>query len=336
MGITMFGYKAQATVGDQAYPAYELRIMLATLVKYLPPQSPLISQLYQELQLNEASLAKCAYVKVWQVHLAMQFARQSLGNAAGALIGQEYHPKDLDLLLPHFPQFTCLQDCFLFILKHPKLVGSLSDSMVMDDGDYLTVRWLNNSRLPRQLYCDLFVLSITALVTVARHLTAEAVCFDEVDLHGEGCDVAMFPQLTQSLNMVHDVCQWRLSKRWLALPITAATPLLPTPLDLPVTHSISDQVLTLLRERSPIIPAFAQVALALNLSERTLRRRLAQSNISYQLLVDLVRSQAALDLIIQGQLSVNQISEQLGYGDVCHFRQSFKHWLGLPPGYFRK
>ncbi|QWL04609.1 helix-turn-helix transcriptional regulator, partial [Shewanella indica] len=78
------------------------------------------------------------------------------------------------------------------------------------------------------------------------------------------------------------------------------------------------------------------MALRLHMSSRSLRRKLAALGSSYQRLVDQQRCQRAVSWILEGQLSVSEIAERLGYSDSCHFRQSFKHWLGYPPGYFSR
>ncbi|QDF67481.1 AraC family transcriptional regulator [Shewanella sp. SNU WT4] len=333
----MFGYKAQATVGDQAYPAYELRRIISSLNKYLPEPEPKrqLAELFEELNLSRSQLLSSTKVYVWQVHLAMHYARLWLGRSAGALIGQEYQPRDLDLLLPHLSGCANLSDCLVLIINNPQLVGSFSDSVVQDNGDFLSIRWLNTSGLAKEVYCDLFVLSVTALMTVARQLTLAPVQFSVIELSCSANDITIGEDLAADIRFNSDICQWRIAKSWLALPVSTGVSALSVD-DGAARDSISEQVINYLRDASPCMPAFATVAAALNMSERTLRRRLANAHCSYQVLLDLVRSQTALALIIQGQLSVSEIAEQMGYSDVCHFRQSFKHWLGLPPGYFRQ
>tara|TARA_R100000005_G_scaffold7212_2_gene3290 strand:- start:2590 stop:3645 length:1056 start_codon:yes stop_codon:yes gene_type:complete len=84
------------------------------------------------------------------------------------------------------------------------------------------------------------------------------------------------------------------------------------------------------------LPRFAELARRLNLSARTLRRRLEREGTSYQRIKDTVRRDRAIDLLRQPQLSLFDIAEALGFSDPSAFHRSFKKWTGYPPGEFRR
>ena len=63
---------------------------------------------------------------------------------------------------------------------------------------------------------------------------------------------------------------------------------------------------------------------------------MSNAGTSYQKLLRQVRCQMAIDLILSNQHSIETISDLMGFGDVSHFRQSFKHWIGHPPGHFHR
>jgi AraC-like DNA-binding protein len=86
-----------------------------------------------------------------------------------------------------------------------------------------------------------------------------------------------------------------------------------------------------LQERSHI----SKVARELGLSERTLRRRLAQSNVSFQSLLDSLRKNRALELLANPQLPVEQIAFAVGFTDPHNFRRAFRRWTGSTPGAIR-
>lgn len=75
-------------------------------------------------------------------------------------------------------------------------------------------------------------------------------------------------------------------------------------------------------------PSAAELALALSLSERTLRRRLAAEGTSVRGLVDEVRATLATEFLASGSLTVAEISERLGYAEVSSFSQAFRRWHG--------
>lgn len=82
-------------------------------------------------------------------------------------------------------------------------------------------------------------------------------------------------------------------------------------------------------------PAAIEVAEALGLSLRTLHRRLAEEGISYQFIVDQMRSSVATELLENTHLGIEQIAERVGFSDATSFRKAFKKWTGRPPSEFR-
>ncbi|MQA60271.1 MAG: helix-turn-helix domain-containing protein [Actinophytocola sp.] len=78
------------------------------------------------------------------------------------------------------------------------------------------------------------------------------------------------------------------------------------------------------------------VANDLNMSTRTLRRRLEEAGTSYRALVDEVREALAEELLATGALSVSDVAIRLGYAEATSFIYAFKRWKGVTPtGYLR-
>lgn len=81
--------------------------------------------------------------------------------------------------------------------------------------------------------------------------------------------------------------------------------------------------------------AISGVARELGMSERTLRRRLAESGVSFQALLDGVKKTRALELLANPQISVEQIGQAVGFTDPHNFRRAFRRWTGSTPGTLR-
>jgi len=92
---------------------------------------------------------------------------------------------------------------------------------------------------------------------------------------------------------------------------------------------LAGQVRDLLIGRLRQPPSAAEVATTLNLSERTLRRRLAEEETSVRTLVDEVRAGLAAEFLLSGSLTVAEIAERLGYLEVSSFSQAFRRWHGM-------
>ncbi|MFP5218660.1 MAG: AraC family transcriptional regulator [Actinomycetes bacterium] len=79
------------------------------------------------------------------------------------------------------------------------------------------------------------------------------------------------------------------------------------------------------------VPDVADMARRLSLSERTLRRRLADEGTSYRGLVDEVREALAEELLATQSLSVEQVARRLGYAETASFTHAFTRWKGRSP-----
>ena len=78
-----------------------------------------------------------------------------------------------------------------------------------------------------------------------------------------------------------------------------------------------------------------QVAGALQVSVRTLRRRLNEDGSSFRTLSERVRVEAAQRLLTEPGMTVAGAAERLGFSDARAFRRAFKRWLGQVPGRMR-
>ena len=76
------------------------------------------------------------------------------------------------------------------------------------------------------------------------------------------------------------------------------------------------------------------VAAQLDVSIRTLQRRLEDCGLSFKALVDDIRRSIAIQLVRAGEHAATEIAFMLGYSDQAHFIRAFKRWTGMPPRQF--
>lgn len=79
----------------------------------------------------------------------------------------------------------------------------------------------------------------------------------------------------------------------------------------------------------------AKVASALNMSVRTLHNRLADSDTTYQQLLDSTRRELAEQYMRQPNISVSEVAYLLGFSDCSNFSRAFHRWTGQSPSDFR-
>lgn len=82
-------------------------------------------------------------------------------------------------------------------------------------------------------------------------------------------------------------------------------------------------------------PSITFVAGQMQLSERSLRRRLAEENISFRQLIKTIRHDRALYLLEKTDVRIEKIANELGYKETASFRRAFKAQLGQSPRAWR-
>jgi AraC-like DNA-binding protein len=103
-------------------------------------------------------------------------------------------------------------------------------------------------------------------------------------------------------------------------------------------HDVPDlaaSVRSLLRAQLQHGSSLEQVARALKLGTRTLRRRLEAAGVSFLELLERVRHEAAIEYLTHSADDIAGIAERVGYGDPSNFRRAFRRWTGQSPAAFR-
>jgi len=80
------------------------------------------------------------------------------------------------------------------------------------------------------------------------------------------------------------------------------------------------------------MPTLASLSLRSGMSQRTLQRRLAESNTSFQRLLRQVLHETSDELLARESLSHGEIAFLLGYSEESAFSRAYKSWTGNPPG----
>ena len=79
----------------------------------------------------------------------------------------------------------------------------------------------------------------------------------------------------------------------------------------------------------------AAVARELNLSQRSLQRRLREQGTSFNELLDGIRHELSGQYVTDSSRSFTEIAFLLGFSEPSNFARAFKRWHGVAPGAFR-
>jgi len=132
-------------------------------------------------------------------------------------------------------------------------------------------------------------------------------------------------------------------RSWFGLPLASPSPVVAAELctllearalsqHAPDTVATIEQVL---RRPGNVAMSVGEVAAALGLSPRTLRRRLTEAGTSFRILSEHLRALEAQHLLRDKRLTVVDTGEHLGFSNARTFRRAFKRWVGEAPGTMR-
>ncbi len=85
----------------------------------------------------------------------------------------------------------------------------------------------------------------------------------------------------------------------------------------------------------PEFPSIDQVAGHLNISTRTLQRKLKEEGTTFKQIINDLRLDFAKSYLKQQELQISEIAYLLSYSDASAFNRSFKSWTGKTPNEYR-
>lgn len=97
----------------------------------------------------------------------------------------------------------------------------------------------------------------------------------------------------------------------------------------------SGEVYQIIMSTPGILPSMETVARAMNMTSRTLRRRLLAEKTSFVAILDDVRCSLALEYLKTTKMSAEDIATLLGFNDSAAFRRALKRWTGKGLGEIR-
>ncbi|MEX0941988.1 MAG: AraC family transcriptional regulator [Pseudomonadales bacterium] len=103
-----------------------------------------------------------------------------------------------------------------------------------------------------------------------------------------------------------------------------------------IEEDIVSRICHLLLSTPGEFPKLDHIASNLSIGTRTLRRRLKSLGTSYQRILDDVKKELAMEYLQTTTLSIQEISDLLGYSEVTNFRRAFVKWAGVSPYRYRQ
>lgn len=260
----------------------------------------------------------------------------------GVRVGTRYHASTFGPLGFALMSSATLGDAANLTFRFLDLSFTFCVPTATTDGDQVVIG-VDHADLPDDVHAFLVERDLTAIWTVLREIAGGAPRLGSVTLPfapGASGPLRSAFGVTPVRAETPGRAELRLDAAWFDLPLPQANPhafAMAEALcrDLVARRrsrtGVAEEVRILVAQRLSDGAPMAEVAAALGLSERSLRRHLTESGTSYRAVLDEVRRSAAEDLLGRPGLTVDDIAQELGYAEATSFGAAYRRWTGRSP-----
>ncbi len=227
---------------------------------------------------------------------------------------------------------------------HPYAEFQLRDE---PDGNTVIAYW-GDKESPRSLEARYEQMFMASIVTIGRFMHGGEYQIEEVSFRHEEPDfIAEYEQLFDAPVLFgQEECHVKLSTELFERPLLGGSPQFNQSFAekaqvllsrLPSDSSLAAEVVKAIESKIGFaVFSMQDVAKELNMTQRTLQRRLKEEGTSYAQLRDSVRFRFAEEYLRDPVMDMATIAANLGFSEPANFYAAFKRWQGMSPGEFRK
>jgi AraC-like DNA-binding protein len=278
----------------------------------------------------------------------IEHAASTLGDASyGLRLGAEHEARDNGLLGFVVLNSPTLLDAIRNIQRYFHVVGDGEDIEVEQVGPHVTLRFRETDPALRGLRHNSDYIA-AVVVRACRDMTRKRVSPMRAEfMHGRpnskvayaehlGCPVKFHAEWDA---LVYDAATMRLpvigaDGRLLKVLERACQKILgPMPKKQDILHDVREWVIDKLARGAV---HFDDLARDLNMSTKTLERRLDDRDTTFSVLLDDIRSGLAKHHLANTNLRLEQIAYLTGYSESAALVRAFKRWTGTTPMQYRK
>ncbi|MCY1361017.1 HTH-type transcriptional regulator VirS [compost metagenome] len=277
----------------------------------------------------------------------LELAGQQIEDNIGLRFGSEIRSQDLGVLGQALRSMDRLEEVLQGTSRYIVTRSQVEQVDISTSGWLVTVSYhiTDPTIIPRRQDSE-FTLAL--MLSCFRELTASALRPVRVDFeHARPKDLTLHREFFHCpLQFNQDCNRLYFSKSVLELPVRTANKRLLHALEpfLEEQRRLRSQPVSLLSEVSQAIAAelrlgrvgLVQVAESLNMSVRTLQRRLGDLDLEFGELVEEVRRALALEYVGNSSYRLTDVALMLGYAEPSSFSRAFRRWTELTPREFRK
>lgn len=273
---------------------------------------------------------------------------QNLGDrpGAGLLAGRRYQLNTYGIWGFALLSSPTYRDAAHLGLRYLDLTYAFHGMRIEEHGEEVHLL-LDDQDIPTDLRAFILERDLSGMLTVQRELLNRETLIRRIDLRQPAPtdsqpyvrELGQLPNFGQSENRLV------FESYLLDLPLPGANPQAASLCETQCQQlldkrrrrdGLAGQIRNQLLSRPGRLPDMEQIADSLHMSSRTLRRRLEEEGSNFRQLLEEVRQALAEELLATGGLSLEEIAERLGYGEVSNFIHAFKRWKGVTPRQYQR
>lgn len=324
-------------------PAYLLRCLAATMTEFGADAARLCLGL--GFTIDDLTNPACR-VSFRQGSALIRRALQLAPNKGlGLLIGERETIASIGLVGYAMMTSPTLGDAVALGMSQQKFTGAMLEFAMHQDAQHIRVTASNRFHAP-DIQMFLVEEAFASFLQIARGLVGMNFLPTRVDLSYPAPEYAAeYARVFQCpIRFDQPVSAFVTDIDWIARPLLTYDPLSHRQalefMEIGFSRErekedLFESVERVVRHNLRELPTFSDIARKLCLSERTLRRRLADTGVSYQALLDNVRKNRALEMLANPRHSIEQVALEVGFCDAHNFRRAFKRWTGSTPSEMR-
>ena len=332
-------------IEQRIYPTYKI----ATLNQALVQQGISADKLLEgtalhsdEILSNSTRISKQQLIQIYRNAVAI-----TQDSAIGLQIGQRLGMTNYGIYGYALISSATLREALIFSIKYHQMATPTVRMSLLDepDEDHAAFRFHDLIRI-NTLYSFNIELQFSLVFSLFKDMVGSDFRYSEIHAtFPEPRHTAAYSEIFECpafFKQEHD--EVRFAKEWLDTPLVKANPITAATarelcdqilLEMQTREGVAQEVYRVITEDLRHFSKIEAVAERLNMSSRTLRRRLAEQDKTYQQILTEVRKQLAIQFLRNSQFSSEEIADRLGFTDAANFRHAFKKWTGKNTSEYR-
>jgi len=294
----------------------------------------------EQLQDSEALISRSQEMRLIE-NLILAIPNES---ALGFKLGLQYSVSTFGVWGFALRTSRTLREAAVIALRYLPLSTAYCRMQQLDENGYFSLL-LDSGGIPSQLRQFLLERDMATGINIMNELSLAGVKLSKIELQGPPPEYADEIQTLINVKPIYHSAHNALS-----VTTEEADRLLPT-YDAQLVLLMNEQCRHQLDRRQKtgitglvqqqilgslgLVASVEEVAKALAMSPRSLRRKLESENTSYKSILDQERQQIAQQLLHGSHMKLDELAFHLGYTDTASFSRAFRRWKGCSPGEFR-